>query len=100
MESLAVAVLPDPIKGRSWAQSISSVAVHQIVRKYGAMIGVPKLKTDDLRRTYAQLAYNSGLTLTQIKELMGHVNLATTERFLDLTVSLDDITGNFVPLIG
>ena len=81
-------------------KSISSVGVHQIVRKYGAMIGVPELKTDDLRRTYAQLAYNSGLTLTQIKELMGHVNLATTERFLDLTVSLDDITGDFVPLIG
>ena len=80
--------------------NISSVSVHQIVRKYGVKIRVPELKTDDLRRTYAQLAYNSGLTLTQIKELMGHVNLATTERFLDLSVSLDDITGNFVPLTG
>ena len=81
-------------------KSISSVAVHQIVRKYGTMIGVPGLKTDDLRRTYAQLAFESGLTLTQIKELMGHVNLATTQRFLDMTANLDDITGNFVPLIG
>jgi integrase len=81
-------------------KSISSVAVHQIVRKYGTMIGIPQLKTDDLRRTYAQLAYNSGLTLTQINKLMGHVNLTTTQRFLDTTANLDDITGNFVPLIG
>ena len=58
-------------------KSISSVAIHQIVRKYGAMIGVPGLKTDDLRRTYAQLGHDSGLSLIQIKKLMGHVNLAT-----------------------
>ena len=64
------------------------------------MIGVPGLKTDDLRRTYAQLAYDSGLTLTQINKLMGHVNLATTQRFLDRTANLENVIGDFVPLRG
>ena len=81
-------------------KSISGVSVHQIVRKYGAMIGVPNLKTDDLLRTYAQLAYNSGIPSIHIKKLMGHERLSTTQRHLNLKVDLDDISGDFVPLKG
>ena len=81
-------------------KSISSVSVHEIVRKYGVVIGIPNLKTDDLLRTYAQLAYDSGLTPIHIKELMGHVRLSTTQRHLNLKVDLDDVSGDFVPLKG
>lgn len=88
------------IQNKKLGESISTVTVHQIIRKYGIKIGVPQLKTDDLRRTYAQLAFNSGLTPIQIKELMGHVRLSTTQRYLNLSVDLDDIAGDFVPLVG
>lgn len=80
-------------------QSITTTAVHQIVRKYGVMIGVPNLKAEDLARTYAQLAYDSGLSPSHIKELMGHVRLSTTQRHLNLKVDLGDISGDFVPLV-
>ena len=85
-------------KGKKLSNSISTVAVYQIVRKYGVMIGVPGLTAQDLRRTYAHLAYNSGIPITQIKEMLGHASMRTTESFLGLTVDLDNITGDFVPL--
>lgn len=85
---------------RKLGQSLSGFSVHQIVRKYGIMIGVPNLKTDDLSRTYAQFAFDSGLTPAHIKELMGHVRLSTTQRHLNLKVDLGDISGDFVPLKG
>lgn len=87
-------------KGKKLGPSLSAVSVYQIVRKYGKMIDVPKLTALDLRRTYAHLAYNAGIPITQIKLLLGHAKLITTQDYLDLATDLEDTTGDFVPLSG
>ena len=71
--------------------SLTRVAVYQIVRKYGQRLGLPKLSPEDLRRTYARLAYEAGTPLTELKELLGHDKVTTTIRFLGLPISKDDL---------
>ena len=81
-------------------ESMSAVAVFQIVRKYGKMINMPELSPHDLRRTYAHLGYDAGIPITQIKELLGHASVATTQKYLDLSLDLDNTASDFVPLSG
>lgn len=78
--------------------SISAVGVFEIVRKHGALIGVPDLAPHDLRRTYAQLGYGAGVPITQISNLLGHANIATTQRYLNLELDLDTTVSDFIPL--
>jgi len=81
-------------------ESMSAVAVFLIVRRYGKMIDVPELSPHDLRRTYAHLGYDAGVPITQIKELLGHASVATTQKYLDLSLDLDNTASDFVPLSG
>jgi integrase len=79
-------------------ESMSSVAVFHLVRKYGTKIGKPKLAPHDLRRTYAQLGYEAGVPITQISVLLGHESVATTQRYLDLDLDLETTVSDFIPL--
>lgn len=81
-------------------ESLSGVGVYQIVRKYGKQIDMPELAPHDLRRTYAHLGYDAGVPITQIKELLGHTSIATTQKYLDLSLDLDTTASDFVPLSG
>lgn len=77
--------------------SMSAVAVFEIVRKYGNYLGID-LAPHDLRRTYAQLGYEAGVPITQISTLLGHANVATTQRYLNLALDLESTASDFVPL--
>ena len=79
-------------------ESLSGVGVFDIVRKHGAMIGLPELAPHDLRRTYAQLGYDAGVPITQISVLLGHATVATTQRYLNLALNLDVTASDFIPL--
>lgn len=79
---------------------MSAVAVFQVVRKYGKMIDIPELSPKDLRRTYTRLAFDAGVPITQIKELLGHASLATTQRYLDFHQDFDKGFRDFIPLSG
>jgi integrase len=81
-------------------ESLSAVAVFYLVRKYGEAIGIPDLDPHDLRRTYAQLGYDAGVPITQIKELLGHASVATTQRYLNLALDLETTASDFIPLSG
>lgn len=78
--------------------SLSAVAVFEIVRKYGEKIGMENLAPHDLRRTYAQLGYEAGVPITQLSTLLGHANVATTQRYLNLALDLESTASDFVPL--
>lgn len=78
--------------------SLSPVGVFNIVRVHGEQIGIPQLAPHDLRRTYAQLGYQAGVPITQISTLLGHSNVATTQRYLDLSVDLSVTASDFVPV--
>lgn len=81
-------------------KSMSSVAIFQLVNKYGNKIGLPQLAPHDLRRTYAQLGYESGVTITQMSTLLGHSSVATTQKYLDLSLDLETTASDFIPLSG
>ncbi|MEK6753463.1 MAG: site-specific integrase [Chloroflexota bacterium] len=80
--------------------SMSAVAIFQLVRKYGGVIGLPELAPHDLRRTYAQLGYEAGVPITQISVLLGHSSVATTQKYLNLNLDLETTASDFIPLSG
>jgi len=84
-------------KSKELTKSMSSKAVFDLVRRYGKQIGV-ELAPHDLRRTYAQIGYESGVPLTQISTLLGHANVATTQRYLSLELDIEQTASDFIPL--
>ncbi len=44
--------------------------------------GLPGLRFHDLRHTAGSLGHMAGLTQRQIADMLGHSNMATTERYL------------------
>lgn len=91
-------VLASVDKGGNIGEGLSAVAIFQIVQRYGAAIGKPDLAPHDLRRTYAQIGYESGVPVTQISKLLGHSSIATTQRYLNLDLNLDTTISDFVPM--
>ena len=85
-------------RGRRLGDSLSPVTIFKIVRKHGAMIGLPELAAHDLRRSYAQIGFDSGIPITQISRLLGHSSVATTQRYLNLELDLEVTASDFVPL--
>jgi len=79
-------------------ESLSDVAIFQIVRKHGVLIGVPELAAHDLRRTYAQIGYEAGVSIAQISTLLGHSSIETTQRYLNLELDLETTVSDFVPI--
>ncbi|MBE7553132.1 MAG: site-specific integrase [Anaerolineales bacterium] len=84
-------------KGGGMGESISAIGIFEIVRSAGAAIGKPRLAPHDLRRTYAQLGYEAGIPITQISKLLGHANVATTQRYLNLDLDLATTVSDFIP---
>lgn len=78
--------------------SLSAIGIFQIVRKHGLMIDKTGLDPHDLRRTYAQLGYDAGIPLTQLSKLLGHSDIATTQRYLNLDLDLESTVSDFIPL--
>jgi integrase len=76
---------------------ISAQGIFGIVRRRGTTIGKAKLAPHDLRRTYAQLGYEAGVSITQISKLLGHSSLETTQRYLNLDLDLSSTVSDFVP---
>lgn len=81
-------------------ESLSAVAVFHIVRKHGEQIGMPELTPHDCRRTYAQLGYDAGVPITQLSVLLGHADVGTTQRYLNLDLDLETTVSDFIPLVG
>jgi site-specific recombinase XerC len=78
--------------------SLSAIGIFQVVRKHGSMIGKPDLDPHDLRRTYAQLGYEVGIPLTQLSKLLGHSDISTTQKYLNLDLDLENTVSDFIPL--
>ena len=76
------------------AHPISRVAVHAIIRQYGAAIGIPDLKPSDLRRFAGQRFAQQDVRLAQ--SLLGYKSLATVYEtcFPDEVVIEPGITEN------
>jgi integrase len=68
--------------GRVWGDGMSPKVLWDVVRAAARSAGIEKLAPHDLRRTCARLCHLAGGELDQIRFLLGHVSIQTTERYL------------------
>ena len=85
-------------RNRALGDSLSTTAVYHLVQKRGELMDRPNLEPHDLRRTFAQLGYEAGVSITQISTLLGHANVETTQRYLNLELDLEMTASDFIPL--
>jgi integrase len=69
-------------------EGLSTEGIREIVRKAAEKIGVKEFSPHDLRRTCARLCREAGGDIQQIKAMLGHSSIATTERYLGTVQNL------------
>ena len=83
--------------GKPKGDGLSDWAVWSVVEQAAKEIGIERFGAHDLRRTCAKLCRKAGGDLEQIKFLLGHSSIQTTERYLgseqDLAVAVNDSLG-------
>jgi integrase len=93
VEYLSLTDIPDI----SQKGTLSDWAVWSIVEQSSKQIGIEHFGAHDLRRTCAKLCGKSGGDLEQIKFLLGHSSIQTTERYLgsdqEIAVAVNDNLG-------
>ena len=84
-------------KGGKVGESLSDWAVWSVVTEAAREIGIENFGAHDLRRTCARLCRKAGGDLEQIKFLLGHSSIQTTERYLgseqEIAVAVNDSLG-------
>ncbi len=84
-------------RSKQLGEKMTTTALYNLVQKRGGMIGKENLQPHDLRRTFAQLGHEAGISITQISTLLGHANLETTQRYLNLQIDLGTTISDFIP---
>lgn len=84
-------------RGGEMGDNLTAVSLFRMVNKYGERLGHEDLAPHDLRRTYAQLGYEAGVSITQISTLLGHASVATTQRYLNLELVVNSTVSDFIP---
>ncbi|MHB8241778.1 MAG: tyrosine-type recombinase/integrase [Solirubrobacteraceae bacterium] len=78
-------------------ESMSGWAVWSVVEQCAKQIGIERFGAHDLRRTCAKLCRKNGGGLEQIKFLLGHSSIQTTERYLgseqEIAIAVNDSLG-------
>ena len=84
--------------------NLTPQAVYNVVREhvlaagYTNQKGEPSFAAHDLRRTAAALALKGGADLRQIRQMLGHASITTTERYLEPLRSLQVTAGDFIQI--
>jgi integrase len=86
------------LKGsRLVGEELTDWAVWSVVEQSAKQIGIEHFGAHDLRRTCAKLCRKAGGDLEQIKFLLGHSSIQTTERYLgseqEISVAVNDNLG-------
>jgi len=83
--------------GKKIGDGLSDWAVWSVVEQAAKQIGIERFGAHDLRRTCAKLCRKAGGDLEQIKFLLGHSSIQTTERYLgseqDIEIAVNDNLG-------
>jgi integrase len=84
-------------KGGKIGATLSDWAVWSVVEQSAKQIGIEHFGAHDLRRTCAKLCRKAGGDLEQIKFLLGHSSIQTTERYLgseqEIAIAVNDNLG-------
>lgn len=62
-------------------QRISSRAIQETVNQWCKKLNIPHIHVHRLRHSYATRNVNAGMSAAVLQQLMGHSNLATTQRY-------------------
>jgi len=89
---------PEPSEGgKIDGEMLSDWAVWSVVEQAAKQIGIEQFGAHDLRRTCAKLCRKAGGDLEQIKLLLGHSSIQTTERDLgseqEIAIAVNDDLG-------
>ncbi len=68
--------------GKIWGDEMTEKVVWHVLKQYAGQVGILKLAPHDLRRSCARLCHTAGGELEQIRFLLGHVSVQTTEKYL------------------
>jgi integrase len=68
--------------GRVWGSGFTAKVIWSVVKQAAANSGLTGIAPHDLRRTCAKLCHEAGGELEQIRFLLGHVSVQTTEGYL------------------
>ncbi len=83
--------------GKKQGIGLSDWAVWSVVEQSAKQIGIDRFGAHDLRRTCAKLCRKAGGDLEQIKFLLGHSSIQTTERYLgseqEIAIAVNDALG-------
>ncbi|WP_263377085.1 tyrosine-type recombinase/integrase [Granulicella aggregans] len=83
--------------GKKIGNGLSDWAVWSAVEQAAKQIGIEQFGAHDLRRTCAKLCRKAGGDLEQIKFLLGHSSIQTTERYLgseqEIEIAVNDNIG-------
>ena len=83
--------------GKIVGDELGDWAIWSIVEQSSKQIGIEHFGAHDLRRTCAKLCRKSGGDLEQIKFLLGHSSIQTTERYLgseqEIVIAVNDNLG-------
>lgn len=83
--------------GKVNGDTLSDWAIWSVVEQSSKQIGIEHFGAHDLRRTCAKLCRKGGGDLEQIKFLLGHSSIQTTERYLgseqDIEIAVNDNLG-------
>jgi len=69
-------------QGAIWGDGVTPKAIGHVVKAAAQRAGILNLAPHDLRRACAHLCHLAGGELEQIRFLLGHVSVQTTERYL------------------
>jgi hypothetical protein len=85
--------------GKVNRDTLSDWAVWSVVEQSSKRIGIERFVAHDLRRACAKLCRKNGGDLEQIKFLLGHSSIQTTERYLgseqDMEIAVNGNEGKF-----
>ena len=83
--------------GKILRDELGDWAIWSVVEQASKQIGIEHFGAHDLRRTCAKLCRKSGGDLEQIKFLLGHSSIQTTERYLgseqEIEIAVNDNLG-------
>jgi len=83
--------------GKILRDELGGWAIWSVVEQSSKQIGIERFGAHDLRRTCAKLCRKNGGDLEQIKFLLGHSSIQTTERYLgseqDIEIAVNDNLG-------
>lgn|SRR3990167_7914637 len=72
--------------------SLSPSGIYDIVRKYGAMIGIPDLEPHDCRRTGARIMYNATKDILKVQRILGHSDSRTSLIYIGVQLDTSPVS--------